>query len=372
MRDSIDWVRTFARAIGFGCLGALACVAAAQDVPKYKVDASWPKQLPNKWMIGQVSGMAVDKHDRIWVLQRPRTLTPDEAWAAQKPPRADCCVPAPSVLVFDVAGNLIKSWGGPGHVPDWPVSEHGIHVDASDNVWLAGAGEGDIVLKFDNDGKFLMKIGERPAGKQVQNNQSAQPGRIAGMEVDEPAREIYLADGYLNRRVAVYDADTGAFKRGWGAYGIPLSEIDNNTPPPYDPAVISKQFTNPVHCAHISNEGYVYVCDRGGNRIQVFTKQGSFIKEFFVDRSIRERGSAGTLHFSRDPQQKFLVVGDIMNNVMWILQRGDGKVVGRFGSHGRNAGQFHWLHVATEDSKGNIYTGEVDTGKRIQKFSPEK
>ncbi len=352
-----------------GCASQVPLQTA--EVPRYRVDASWPKQLPNKWMIGQVSGMAVDKHDHIWVLQRPRTLTPDEAWAAQNPPKGECCVPAPAVLVFDVEGNLLKSWGGPGHVPDWPVSEHGIHVDANDDVWLAGAGEGDIVLKFDNDGKFLMKIGERPKGRQLQNNQSAQPGRIAGMEVDEAAREIYLADGYLNRRVAVYDADTGAFKRGWGAYGIPLSAIDNDTPPAYDPAVISKQFTNPVHCAHISNDGMVYVCDRGGNRIQVFTRQGQFIKEFFVDRSIRERGSAGTLHFSRDPQQKYLVIGDIVNNVMWILQREDGKIVGRFGSHGRNAGQWHWLHVATEDSKGSIYTGEVDTGKRIQKFVRE-
>jgi hypothetical protein len=355
----------------------LACAACAltsprePDVPRYKVDAAWPKQLPNKWMIGQVTGMAVDRHDRIWVLQRPRSLTPDETWAAHNPPKGECCIPAPSVLVFDIEGNLVKSWGGPDHVPDWPSSEHGIYVDAQDNVWLAGAGEGDLVHKFDNDGRFILKIGVKLKDKQPQNNQSAQPGRIAGMEVDEAARELYLADGYLNRRVAIYDADTGAFKRGWGAYGIPLSEIDNNTPTAYDPAVISKQFTNPVHCAHISNDNLVYVCDRGGNRIQVFTKQGKFIKEFFVDRSIRERGSAGTLHFSRDPQQKFLVIGDIVNNVMWILQREDGKIVGRFGSHGRNAGQFHWLHVATEDSKGNLYTGEVDTGKRIQKFVHE-
>ena len=360
-----------ARILCAGILALNAAAVAAQDAPRYKVDASWPKPLPNNWMIGQVSGMAVDHDDRIWVLQRPRTLTPDEAWAAQKPPRAECCMSAPSVLVFDTAGNLLKSWGGPGHVPDWPTSEHGIHVDKKNNVWLAGSGEGDIVLKFDTDGKLLMKIGERAIGKQVQNNQAANPGRVAGMEVDDEAHELYVADGYLNRRVVVYDSDTGAFKRGWGAYGIPLAEIDNSPAPPYDPAVISKQFTNPVHCAHISLDGLVYVCDRGGNRIQVFTKQGKFLKELFIDRSIRERGSAGTLHFSRDAGQKYLVVGDIMNNVMWILQREDGKMVRRFGVHGRNAGQFHWLHVATEDSRANIYTGEVDTGKRIQKFVPE-
>ena len=353
-------------------LATMAAAVQAQDVPRYEVDASWPKPLPNKWMIGQVSGMAVDKDDRIWVLQRPRTLTADEAWAAQKPPRADCCVQAPSVLVFDADGNLLKSWGGPGHVPDWPLSEHGIHVDKQDNVWLAGSGEGDIVLKFNNDGKLIMKIGERTTGKQAQNNQSANPGRVAGMEVDDEAREIYVADGYLNRRVVVYDSESGSFKRGWGAYGIALADIDNDPAPPYDPASpVSRQFTNPVHCAHISRDGLVYVCDRGGNRIQVFTKQGKFVREFFVAREIRERGSAGTLHFSRDAQQKYLLIGDIMNNVIWILQRDDGKIVGRFGGHGRNAGQFHWLHVTTMDSRGNIYTGEVDTGKRIQKFTPE-
>ena len=354
-----------------GCMLFLVVdLAQAQDVPRYRVDPAWPKPLPNNWIIGQVSGMAVDREGRIWVLHRPRTVTADEAWAAQKPPRAECCIPAPSVLVFDVDGNLLKSWGGPRHVPEWPVSEHGIFVDRQGNVWLAGSGDGDTVLKFTNDGNLLLlQIGLRTSAQQVQNNQDAAPGRTAGMEVDDSAREVYLADGYLNRRVVVYDSETGEFKRGWGAYGIALSEIDNDPPPPYDPSAAPlKQFRNPVHCARLSADGLLYVCDRSSNRIQVFTRQGKFVRELFVARETLERGAAGTVNFSTDPQQKYLLVGDIMNNVVWILNRSDGAVAGRFGGHGRGAGQFHWLHVIAMDARGNLYTGEVDTGRRIQKF----
>jgi DNA-binding beta-propeller fold protein YncE len=167
--------------------------------------------------------------------------------------------------------------------------------------------------------------------------------------------------------------ETGNFKRGWGAYGIPLSQIDNGPLPPYNPAAPpSKQFLGPVHCIRISNDGLVYACDRTANRIQVFTKQGKFVKEFFVSPKTLGNGSVWTLSFSHDPQQKYMLVGDGRNNVIWILNRSDGTVAGSFGHNGRNAGQFHWVHQAVIDSQGNLYTGEVDTGKRIQRFILQK
>jgi len=170
----------------------------------------------------------------------------------------------------------------------------------------------------------------------------------------------------------VFDLDTGKFKRGWGAYGKPLSEIDNNPQPPHDPkGPPAAQFKSPVHCVRISNDGLVYVCDRGGDRIQVFTKQGKFLKEFPVANNSGS-GTVGSISFSPDPQQKYIYVPDMMDSVVWILNRSDGAVAGRIGHSGHGPGQFHGLHVATMDSQGNLYTGEVTTGKRIQKFVPIK
>jgi DNA-binding beta-propeller fold protein YncE len=342
----------------------------AQDAPKYQVDASWPKQLPNNWIMGQVGGLTVDSHDHIWVLQRPRSLTADETGAAQTPPRSECCLAAPSVLEFDASGNLLKSWGGPGYVPDWPSAEHGIWVDAQENVWIGGAGAGDRqVLKFTTDGKLLMEIGH-PSTAPENNQDTTILGEPAGIEVDDAAHEVYIADGYLNKRVVVFDADTGAFRRGWGAYGMALSQIDNEKPANYDPAApADAQFRNPVHCAHISADGFVYVCDRTNDRIQVFTKQGKFVREFFVHKSTLGIGSVWNLSFSHDKEQKYLLVADGEDNMIWIVLRADGSVVSSFGHNGRNAGQFHWVHQSAMDSQGNYYTGEVDTGKRVQKFT---
>ena len=199
--------------------------------------------------------------------------------------------------------------------------------------------------------------------------------------MDDAAHEVYIADGYLNNRVVVYDSDTGKFKRGWGGYGIPLSEVANSveqieaevptagTIPAYAPGgPPDKQFRSPVHCARLSIDGLVYVCDRQNDRIQVFTKQGKFLKEFFVRPATLGMGSAWTVVFSHDTAQKYLLVVDGENSVVWILRRSDGAVVSSFGHSGRNAGQFHWVHQAVMDSKGNLYTGEVDNGKRLQKF----
>jgi DNA-binding beta-propeller fold protein YncE len=346
--------------------GGFPPTTSAQDTPQYRVDPSWPQELPNNWIIGQVGGMAVDRDDHIWVLQRPASDTPDELGASQTPPRSMCCVAAPPVLEFDTQGHLLHSWGGPGEGFDWPKSEHGICVDNDGNVWITGSGPTDRqVLKFKADGHFLLQIGH-PSSDPPDSSRTDILGRPAGIEVDAQAHEVYIADGYMNKRVIVFDSDTGKFKRLWGAYGNTPNDAD---PGAYDPAApLDKQFRNPVHCVHLSKDGFVYVCDRTNSRIQVFTKQGKFIKEFTVRPQTLGMGSVWQLAFSSDEQQKFLLVADGENNVIWTIRRDDGAVVGQTGRNGRNAGQFHWLHQLVADSHGNLYTGEVDTGKRIQKF----
>jgi hypothetical protein len=340
--------------------------AFAQDPPKYRVDASWPKELPNNWILGQVGGLAVDGHDHIWVLQRPGSLTADETGASLTPQRSQCCLAAPPVLEFDTQGNLLQSWGGPGAGFDWPTTEHGIYVDREDHVWIGGNGPNDRqVLKFKSNGHFLMQIGH-PSSDSANSLRTDILGRPAGFDVDSEAHEIYIADGYLNKRVIVYDSETGAFKRLWGAYGNPPNDAD---PGPYTPtAPLDQQFRNSVHCLHISRDGLVYVCDRNNDRMQVFTREGKFVKEFFLRTQTLGNGSVWQFAFSHDQHQKFLLVIDGENNVIWTLLRDNGTIVGQTGHSGRNAGQFHWVHQVDSDSQGNLYTGEVDTGKRLQKF----
>lgn len=367
------WLLTLIVALASGIL------AAAQSAPRYQVDPSWPKQLPNNWIIGQVGGIAVDGQDHIWVFQRPRSNTVDELSAAQEPPLAECCKAAPSVMEFDTNGTLLRSWGGPGYAPNWPRTEHGIYVDRAGNVWLTGNAAKDangpedrVILKFTGDGKLLATYG-RPDDGADNNQATGYFGRIAAMDADEQAGELFVADGYGNRRVVVLDMATGAFKRGWGAYGIPLAQISNETLPAYavgqQPA---RQFLGPVHCVKIARDGLVYVCDRTSNRIQVFRKDGTFVKELFVRPSTLGNGSTWTVAFSADAQQRFLLVGDGRNNVIWMINRDTGEVAGTIGHNGRNAGQFHWVHQVVLDSRGNIYTGEVDTGKRLQKFALQR
>ncbi len=340
--------------------------AAAADAPKFRVDPSWPKELPNNWIMGQVGGMAVDRHDHIWVLQRPGSDTVDELGASLTPPRSQCCMATPPVLEFDAQGNLLQSWGGPGEGFDWPKTEHGIYVDKDDNVWIGANGPADRhILKFKNDGHFLMQIGH-PSTDPPNSLRTDILGRPAGIEVDAETHEVYIADGYMNKRVIVFDSDKGTFKRLWGAYGNQPNDTD---PGAYDPkAPPDQQFRNPVHCVHISRDGLVYVCDRVNDRMQVFTKQGKFVKEFTLRTQTLGMGSVWQFAFSLDEKQKFLFVDDGENNVIWTTLREDGTVVGQMGHSGRNAGQFHWVHQIVTDSQGNLYTGEVDTGKRIQKF----
>ena len=347
-------------------LSATALATYGQNAPTYQVDPFWPLELPNNWIIGQVGGLAVDRQDHIWVLQRPASDTVDEIGASLTPPRSQCCIAAPPVLEFDRQGHLLQAWGGPGKGFDWPNSEHGIYVDKDDSVWIGGSGSTDRhVLKFKSDGRFLMQIGH-PSADPPDSLRTDILGRPAGIEVDPEAHEVYIADGYMNKRIIVFDSDKGTFKRLWGAYGNPPKDAD---PGAYNPAAPpDQQFRNPVHCIHISRDGLVYVCDRVNDRMQVFTKQGKFVKEFTLRPETLGIGSVWQFAFSIDENQRFLLVADGENNVIWTLRREDGAVLGQTGHNGRNAGQFHWLHQIVSDSRGDLYTGEVDTGKRIQKF----
>jgi len=370
-------------------------LAAGSGAPHYQVDPFWPKQLPNNWIMGAVGGLFVDGQDHIWVLQRPASSSRVELGAAQNPPMSDCCNKTPSLLEFDSAGNVIRSWGGQGFVKDWPSTEHAIWVDKSGNVWISGSGADDRqVLKFTADGQQLLEIG-RKSNEPKNNQDTSLLGQPAAITVDDEAHEVYIGDGYMNNRVVVYDSDTGKFKRGWGAYGIALSEISNaaesNGPggaaeegggsaiagspkiAPYkagDPP--DRQFRSPLHCVRIANDSLVYVCDRHNDRIQVFTKAGKFLKEFFLHTATLHNGSTWTLTFSHDPGQKYLLVVDGEDNQIFVMRRDDGAVVSSFGHAGRNAGQFIEVHQIGMDSKGDIYTGEVSSAKRVQKFILQK
>jgi hypothetical protein len=342
-------------------------LAANAEGPAFRIDPSWPKPLPNNWILGQVGGMTVDAQGNIWVFQRPRSLTDDEKGAALNPPHSKCCVPAPSVLVFNPAGDVVKSWGGPGDNLgyDWPAQEHGILVDNKGFVWLSGNGKGDsMVLKFTTDGKFVKELGR--SGPLTSSTDLTQFGLVANLQLDAKANEIYAADGYGNHRVAVLDADTGAIKRIWGAYGKPPT--DDNLPN-YNSD--SPQFANPVHCIALAKDGLVYVCDRSNNRVQVFHKDGTFVRQYVFDPNTRGPGSVWGLAFSPlDRKQNYFVIIDGTNNMLETVRVRDGTVVGTFGRPGRETGEFHWVHAAAFDSRGNLYTGEVDTGKRLQKWVP--
>lgn len=368
------------------CVAAACCIgvlsSSAADPPAkpatYKYDPNWPSPLPSNWALGGITGIFVDRNDHIWVLNRPRDLDETNNYATLSPPAAECCVAAPAVLEFDTDGKLLRAWGKPGLVPGWPKSEHTIFTDRAGNVYIAGSNPGDTIMKFTADGEFISEFGHRgpevPIQGLKQDNQQTDllVRGVAAATLDEDAHELYIADGYLNKRVLVFDSDNGKFRRGWGAYGKSLSEIDNNSQPEVGPEGTpgATDFRPPVHCVSRSKDGLIYVCDRGGNRIQVFTKEGKFQKEFYVSRSTRMRGTVGSVEFSADPEQKTIFVADIMNMVVWQIDRQTGEVVQKIGHFGREGGAFSFLHVAAVDSKGNIFAGEVATGRRIQKFSP--
>jgi DNA-binding beta-propeller fold protein YncE len=341
--------------------------AAGVQAPMFEVDPFWPKPLPNHWLIGSTIGVSVDAQDHVWIVHRAASLNKGtEMSAASDPPTAEhCCIPAPPVLEFDPAGNLAGHWGGPGQGYEWPESNHGITVDFKGNVWIGGNGQKDAhVLKFTRDGKLLMQFGHQ--GKNAGSNDNENFGRVAKVFIDRTANEAYVADGYGNKRVVVIDADTGKFKRYWGAYG---NKPDDTNLGSYDPAAPpAQQFRNPVHCAELSSDGFLYVCDRANDRIQAFTREGKFVKEVFIAKKTLGDGSVWDIAFSKDPQQKYIYLADGKNEKVYIIQRDTLQILTSFGDGGRQPGQFFGVHSIATDSKGNIYTTETYEGKRLQKF----
>jgi DNA-binding beta-propeller fold protein YncE len=336
--------------IGFACMA----LVLNGNVPKFEPDPYWPKPLPNNWMMGQVAGIFVDSHDHIWVTNRPRSLDENDRYAQVN--KADCCLPAPPILEFDLAGNVVQGWGGPGQGYEWPDNEHGMFVDYKENVWIGGNGMMDTnILKFTKTGKFLLQIGHH--GKTGGSNDTENLNRPAGFVVYPKTNEIFVADGYGNRRVIVFDADTGAYKRHWGAYGNRPDDSVPRTRASEGP--ISQQF-NTVHGIRISNDNLVYVGDRINNCIQVFTIEGKFVKEGYIERKTSSaEGTAFDIAFSPDKQQRFLYVPDGSNKKVQILNRDTLEVVGSFGGHGgHGVGEFYHAHSIASDSKGNIYVGE--------------
>ena len=368
-------------AAGAGAAAPVTTTATVRSdaVPQVQVDPFWPRDLPNNWAIGQVSGVAVGPNDHVWILHRPRTLTAREAGAAQNPPLSRCCIPAPPVIELDQAGNVVRAWGqAESGAPYWPQTEHGIHVDGAGNVWIGSNGQQDqVVMKFSPEGRFLLQLGL--AGQTGGSNDTVRLGQPTAVDVDVRANEVFVADGYRNRRVIVFDATTGAYKRHWGAYG--RRPVDGDTASPaiagtaspwpisYDTTAQPQQFTT-VHAVRLSNDGLLYVADRINNRIQVFQRNGTFVREAYIERATRAMGSVWDLAFSRDSAQTWLFVPDGTNQTAWILRRSDLTVAGNFGRGGRNAGQFGWVHNLAVDSRGNLYTGEVDIYKRVQRFVP--
>jgi hypothetical protein len=396
--------------VGIVLVLSVALTAQEPAAPKFKFDPDWPKPLPNKWKLGGVTGLAVDKDDYVWVLDRPNDLTDIELEAELTPPLADCCVRPPAMIHIDKNGNVIGSFDAP--------QGHGMAVDSKGFVYIGQ----NTVRKYDpKTGKVVGAVPRAPetetggaAGAAEPTLPPHTPGRgsagpvagfippasgrgqpnlasqaafrakyppttpmiVGGIEeirLDEPARELYAADNYLGGRVMVFDLDTLKFKRGWGAYGHALSEMSTaDADRAYTPGgPMPKEFRGHL-TLNISNDGLVYAADRNANRIHVTTKQGKFVKEFILAPMTGVGGSAGGVMFSPDKQQRLLYISDLTNNHIWFLNREDGKVIGQMGSMGENGGQFYGLHMIAVDSKGNIYTGEVFAGERVQRFVPVK
>ena len=367
-------------------------IGAAPAAPTFTVDPLWPKPLGNHWLLGSVTGVAVDAQDHVWVVHRGYdsfTARTEIGLATDPKTAEDCCLPAPFVLEFDPAGTLVGHWGGPGTGYDWPVSPGGITVDAKGSVWITAAGPPQIpgsanatpqrpegvqgraanpaqagrggrgantappkaqdahVLKFDRTGKFLLQIGK--AGTVGTNDTTDALNRPADVAVDDAANEVYVADGFGSTRVAVFDATTGAFKRQWtgASPGSPFASVT---------------------CVTLAKDGTVYVCDRGNDRVVAFDKTGKLRREATVSPSTKGTGSVWDVALSRDPQQQFLYVADGHDQKVFVLDRSTLEIVGSFGDGGRYPGTFYSVGSVAVDSKGNVYTGENLEGKRVQKF----
>jgi hypothetical protein len=376
-------VRTAAACVACLVLGSAGAPnaqssGAAARVPTFRVDPFWPKPLPNRWILGAVAGVAVDSRDHVWITHRPSTLQPNETRSIWKA--------APPVLEFDADGALVSAWGGPGDGYEWPQLEHGIFIDDTGNVWLGAGGDKDAhILKFTREGRFLMQIGRQ--GRGGGSNDTENLGAPASMVIDAAANELYVADGYVNHRVIVFDAGTGAYKRHWGAYGNrpddgwftrageklpgPFSGAvqNENRPSQYDPNGPPAPQFRIVHAVRISRDGLVYVCDRTNDRLQIFRKDGTFVREVVIAKDTFGSGSVWDLGFSTDPQQRFLFINDGTNQLIYVLDRQSLDIVSTFGGAGHWAGQFYGAHNLAVNSKGDLFITETYEGKRVQKFT---
>jgi len=371
------------------------------QVPQFEVDPMWPQPLPNRWILGSSTGVAVDARDHIFMVNLTDSFTPrTEIGLATSPVTGECCAPAPNVLEFDAAGALAGHWGPvAGASYRWPETNAGIAVDPKGNLWIGGAGGADAqILVLSREGNFVAQFGKVDSTAVAQAARAADtayqgvsPGRgaagrgarraapvlpansnsvdsfggAAGFSFDGKTSEAYVADGFRNHRVAVIDMTTGAVKRYWGAYG---KKPDDAPLAAYSPSALpAKQFST-VRCAKLSNDGFVYVCDARNDRIQVFRRNGAFVKEARVAPHTLGEGSVWDVAFSSDPQQRFVYVADGMNMKIHILDRATLQELASFGDGGRQPGQFYAVHSVATDSKGNLYTVETYEGKRLQKF----
>lgn len=359
---------------------AAAPVVSGDGMPVFEVDPAWPPPLPYNWKLGHVPSVAVDGRDHVLLLSRPNTLPPEERARA-----------APPVVELDDQGAFVNGWGGPGIDGfDWPDSEHGIAVDSRDNVWIGGSApvapslfrrNDDMLLKFAHDGRFLLQIG----GRDRSPTSASPPGpggnkdprsvhQPADAFVHAPTNEVFVADGYGNRRIAVFDADSGVFKRAWGAFGNePLDVLVPLGPPGADRALDTEgdgaaQFGSPVHSVKVAHDGLVYVADRANRRVQVFSIDGKFVTQMFLNRGGPSAASAAGLAFSPDPAQRFLYIADYGNSRIAVVERASMKLLYQFGDRSARPGEFQGLHHIAVDSKGNLYTGEVAPGARTQRF----
>ena len=345
-------------------------IAASDDImaPHFLVDPYWPKPLPNMWAMGNTIGVEVDDRDHVFVVHRnDASQFGGNTEIGLQGGVSECCTPAPPIIEFDHAGNVVNAWGGPveGAEYTWPASNHGIAIAGNGNIWIGGNGPGDShVLVFTRNGEYVRTVGV--PGEDRDSNSEIHYGRVAEIAIDIDANEAYFADGYRNKRVAVIDVTTGALKRYWGAYGNTPDDSADVTYTPGEPG--PQQFRGPVHCAQPSNDGLVYVCDRGADRVQVFRKDGTYVKEMVYNPATLNQGSTWDIAFSKDADQEFIYLADGQNFKISVIDRESMEVLYTFGQGGRQPGTFYAPHSVATDSEGNLYTTETYEGSRVQKF----